>query len=274
MLLADIVLIWTFDSVQTYYYETFVVRRPWLLITVLLARTFAGFCGAQLVLAVLYAALGDGSTPRRIIYTTFLLTVFTNVLVQFNLWYFPQLRWGDAVGICFLVPLLLFFLLQIPLFGIRSYFGLRIKSPWSAPIETRRMSFTLAHLLGWSAFLAVPLCILQAMNSPVGFELVITCFVAVSGYALLFVLLYLTLRVMISTWKVIVGATLGSLVAIVTEMAVIRLGSGPGLALWETLIGVVAAHAAGGIVVLVCLLVSRGFGFRLLKFGDDALASA
>ena len=274
MLLADIMLICIFDSVQRFYYRQFVARGPWWILITVLAGALIGFYAAQLVLSVLYAALGDRSTPRRIIYTAFLLTGFTNVLVLFNMWYFPHLSWGDAVFV-FLAPLFLFFLLQIPLFGIRSYFGWTIMSPSSAQIGPRRMSFTLAHLLGWFAFLAVPLCIMQTMNAPLGFELATTCFIAVSGYALLFVVLYLTLMVMIPTWKVIVGVTLASLAAIVAETAVIGLGSGAGPTLrWEILIVILAAHAVGGTEVVVCLLLARAFGFRLLKFGDYALASA
>ena len=122
-----------------------------------------GIWTSQLLLLVAYAALGDGHSPRRILYTMFVLTLFTNANALFYMWWY-RTRWDEVIGF-FLTPLLLFFLLQIPVWGIRSYFRWTILSPWSEPSERRPLQFTLAHLLGWSVFLAVPLCILQAMLS-------------------------------------------------------------------------------------------------------------
>ena len=121
-----------------------------------------GFLGSQLMVAVLYAALGDGSGLTRIVYTAGVLTVFSYTLALFGVWWF-SFDWSDIV-VLFLFPPMLFFLLQIPVWAVRSCFGWTIRSPWSKPERQTRMRFSLVHMFGWSLFLGVPLCILSTFN--------------------------------------------------------------------------------------------------------------
>jgi hypothetical protein len=167
------------------------------------------------------------------------------------------------VGI-FLGPMLLFFPLQIPFWGVRTYFGWIIKSPWSAPTERRRMSFTLAHLLGWSAFLAIPLCILQAYGIPNISELFAITSIALTWCALVALLVYLALGTAIRPSGLLVAATLASLLAVAVQTGVIMLAEPSPTRLWEPATMLLAAHCSGTTVILVCLKITRWLGFRLV----------
>jgi hypothetical protein len=227
-----------------------------------LSGLMSGTFGAQLLLAVAYAALGDGSSPRRILYTTFLLAVFTNSLVVMNMLCFRQ-PWGHAVVI-FLIPTLLFFLLQIPVWGIRSFFGITIKSPWFELTDERSMRFSLAHLLGWSAFLAVPLCILQGIviRGEIDVFLVATsCFFGVVVCVILVWFLHVGLADT-RIWKLIAAVSFPLFIAAILSLITTFLWVGiPTIAA----IALLTASSSAGAAMLLCLRLAYRNGFRLVR---------
>ena len=269
MLVVDLSLSLAMDWLQEQFGALTYGSRAWQIRNYtfeLLSGMILGISASQLLLAVAYAALGDGHSPRRIIYTTFVLAVFTNVLLLFVMWWY-ELRWGEVISL-FLVPTLLFFLLQIPVWGFRSYFGWTIKSPWSKSHEPQPMRFTVAHLLGWSVFLAVPLCILQGMLSSgsMGFPVLAFCCWGVVLCVLLMGLLYLGLTADFGRWKFLATATMSLLVASATESAAIWL--------WEGRVDINsalvlnAATFSGGTLLLFCLRLAHRLGYRLLPFDN------
>ena len=262
MLVADLLMLSTIEWVQT---PRFWGTAWWIqkCLIPLMVGLIVGFFGSQLFLAVLYSALGDGSSPKRVLYTTFAMTVFTNVLVLFNMWWF-RVGWGDAIG-GFLSPILVFFLLQIPLWGIRSFFGWMIKSPWSKSRAQPRMRFTLAHLLGWSVFLAVPLTIMQAIQfGPAGSVLLALCGWILVLSALLVSFVYLTLAADIGVWRLIATATVVLFLAIATQLVALRIWvGGPGV---QPVVMLTTAQFSGGAVVLLCLTLAHRLGFQLVTY--------
>jgi hypothetical protein len=219
---------------------------------------------AQLLLAVVYAALGDGHSPRRILYTTLVLAVFVNALVVFGMSWF-QLAWDETV-ILFLIATLVFFVFQIPMWGIRSCLGWTIKSPWSAAVPRGRLRFSLAHLLGWSTFLAVPLCIFSALHVP-NARGPISYFFWFWGLILCVQLLwlaYMALAADMSKLKFTAVAVLSLLGAAAMQYAILWLSEGRFDSSEALAIGF--ANVCGGAVLLICFCLARRLGFRLLPF--------
>ncbi len=264
MLVADLLMLSTIEWVETpMSWGTAWWIREYLI--PLIVGLVMGIFGSQLLLAALYAALGDGSSPKRVLYSTFALAVFTNVLVLFSMLWF-RVGWGDAITGGFLIPMLAFFLLQIPLWGIRSFFGWMIKSPWSKSGAQPRMRFTLAHLLGWSVFLAVPLTIIQAIQFGLaGSELLVICGWILVLSALLMSFVYLALAADISVWTLIAAATVVQFLAVATQLVALWIWKGKGGLIIEAVV-LLAAHFSGGVVVLLCLTLAHHLGFQLQSF--------
>lgn len=268
MLIGDLLVILMVDWARSLPRTALVVGTPaWWTQRVAYAISFGllmGMFTSQLLLAAAYSALGDGPSPRRIIYTTFVVAIFTNSLVVFGMWWF-QRAWSESV-FPFLIATLFFFVFQIPMWGVRSCFSWTIKSPWSDLVSQRPMRFSLAHLLGWSAFLAVPLCIFPALTltGSRGYFPSIFWIWALILCVLLLWFVYVALAADIGKSQVVATAALSLLVAVAMQYEAFRFWDGP--ASFVTVLIISIANFFGGAVLLFCLRLAHRLGFRLLPF--------
>ena len=234
--------------------------------------SMAGVLIAELLLVATYAALGDGST-LLILYTTLAVAVFTNLLLLLCMRWFNS-YWTDVVAI-FLIPTLVFFLMQIPLWGVRTCFRWTIVSPWSDPIEPRPIQFSLVHVFGWSAFLATPLCIIQGVLpvSPgsVGAILILTfCFWILMVSLLLMWIVYVALASNYGRLKLIGTTALLLSGAASTQVAFMDQFHGGSADEYVVLL-ITALNFAAGFVLLFCFGLAYRLGFRLQPFNAKRL---
>ncbi len=229
-----------------------------------------GMFTSQLLLAAAYTALGDGPSSKRTLYTTFVFAVFTNALVVFGMVWF-QMAWSKTV-FPFLIATLFFFVFQIPMWGIRSSLGWTIKSPWSESVPRRPLRFSLAHMLGWSTFLAVPLCIFRTltMTRSQGHIPFIFWIWGLILCVLLLWFVYLVLAADLSKWQFAAAAVLSLLLAIAMQCAVFWRLSGS--TDFVTVLAICFGNFCGGAVMLSCLCLAHRLGFRLLPFDAKRLA--
>jgi hypothetical protein len=264
MLLADLALIWAFDAVQVRPEQ---ITSGWLLRRSMVQGVLMGTLGAQLLLAVAYSAFGDGASLKRIFWTTILLIVFTNLLILMSV-VLNGSDWGQGVLMGFLFPMGVFFFLQIPVWGIRGWFRWTIKSPWSELRQTRYMRFSLAEMLLWSVFVAVPLGILQigmALSDALKdleFLLGIAVWTIVGCVYLLW-FLNTSLAHPMSKWKVL--AALGLPVLAATIIAISTDVARYGRVDWNLAVSVASAFSAVSVSMVLCLQLAHRCGFRFVR---------
>jgi hypothetical protein len=258
MLLADQAILWVLEWVQL---------RPAQITTSRVIRQQAvegimlGMFASQLLLAVAYSALGDGSSLRRILWTTVVLAVFTNTLVLTNVLFFGS-DWGTAVSRGYLIPLAFFFWLQIPLWGVRSWSRCRIRSPWMERNQHRHAQFSLAQMLIWAVFVAIPLGIVQTLSAP-GIMQANSEFlwgiVLLTFFSCLFVLWCLTMALTTlmgeSRWLIAIGLPIA--VALATSIN----------SNWSSTALAVMMAASAAVEMLICFQIAHRLGFRFVRLG-------
>ena len=264
MLVADHAVLWTLKRVQ---FRSGQSTSGQLQRRILVESFMTGMFASQLLLAVAYSALGDGSSLKRIVCTTFALAVFTNSLIFMNVpRYGPE--WGSATLGGFLVPMAIFYWLQIPLWGIRGWFRWSIRSPWSELSQTRHLRFSLAQMFVWSVFVAVPLGILKITTTSseafANFDFMFgICLWTIIGCFFLIWLLRIALAPALGKWKWLAAIGLPVLVVIVMQLSLDLWQSGR-MNLNSTMFRVTAVSSAG-LVMVLCLQLAHRIGFRFVR---------
>jgi hypothetical protein len=207
-----------------------------------------------------------------VLYTTLVVALAGNALLLFSMYRFDQ-RWDESVAFL-LAPLFLYSLLQIPLWAFRTYRGWVIRSPWNPPGETpMHFRFSVAHLLGWSLFLSLPLCIARALEvrADTG-GLLFAVLIGLLGCGLLLWYVWMVLyRERLRWWRLIAAAGLAIPCLMLIELILGRTLSDSSEPTGDELIALALMNAAGCFMIGGCLLLARALGYRLHRRADLGL---
>ena len=217
----------------------------------------------QVLLAATYSALGDGSSLKRILYSMLVVTVFTCLVQAFTRWWFAT-SVNEGRPTVLLLVIFYFFLLQIPIWVFR------VCSGWRISLGTRtvpeRMGFSIMHMIGWSTFLSVPLCLIASLSELEGGGVEVIVYITLLMLALAAMVLraiYISL-VLENPWRCIAAAFLW-IAAVTAQISCIWTLGGS----YAEAVTVLTANGVGLLLILCCLRAARSVGYRLLPFTEN-----
>ena len=220
---------------------------------------FAGLIIGQGLILAVFAAIGGGNHVVRVVTGAIAILLASWAIATFLV--YPQTGandWAPVLGVG-LMTVMLYCFVQIPFWLLRVVRGWRFGEVATSESSVR---FRLEHVLGWSAFLMLPLFLLQFIIS-LGSGIDLVGFVAVSIVGLIALAngaALIRVAGIAPTGMALVLllpiALVGSLIFLLALVVTMRAGG----QLRMVFPAVVLAHFAGGLYLLAAIRCLRAFG--------------